>query len=111
MSQVGDLRPCPFCGGEANGEGHVRYSRPLDGTWWEDGSEITEAFYVNCTKCGINNGCTGLVGGYRTKAEAIARWNTRTPTDLERSLGEAAQAIINRMTSTYKARNGREVGI
>jgi hypothetical protein len=72
-----ELKPCPFCGGEASDAGHVRYSKPLTDTWWDDGSPITEAFYVNCIKCGIDNGRAGLVGGYRTRAEANERWNTR----------------------------------
>lgn len=71
------LLPCPFCGGEANGDGYASYSRPLPDTQWADGSEITEAFFVNCVKCGIDNGRPGLVGGYQTKAEAIEAWNTR----------------------------------
>jgi len=71
------LLACPFCGGEANGTGHMRYGRPLDDTWWEDGSQITEAFFVNCIRCGISNGPPALVGGYQTQAEAIAAWNTR----------------------------------
>lgn len=77
-----ELRPCPFCGGEASDAGHARYSRPLADTRWEDGSEITECFFVNCVKCGIDNGRPGLVGGYQTKAEAIERWNTRADSTL-----------------------------
>lgn len=69
---MGDLKPCPFCGGEASGEGHARYNQPLADTRWADGSEITECFFVNCIKCGVDNGRPGLVGGYQTKAEAIA---------------------------------------
>ena len=95
------LLPCPFCGGEASSEGYRRYSKPLEDTNWEDGSEITECFYVNCIHCGIQNGCAGLVQGYQTKAEAIKRWNTRNhPTqsgladELERDI-ELAEADGN----------------
>ena len=86
------LLPCPFCGGEASDAGHARYSKPLPDTWWEDGSEITECFFVNCVKCGISNGRRGLVDGYQTRAEAIAAWNTRATTaDLQARL-EASEA-------------------
>lgn len=71
-----ELLPCPFCGGEASADGHIRYSKPLADTWWEGGLPITEAFYVNCIKCGAV-ARSGLVGGYQTKAEAIERWNAR----------------------------------
>jgi hypothetical protein len=70
------LKPCPWCGGEASADGHIRYSKPLADTWWEGGAPITEAFYVNCVKCGAVSR-SGLVSGYQTKAEAIERWNTR----------------------------------
>lgn len=77
---MGDVRealePCPFCGGEANDTGHIRYSKPLADTWWDDDTPITEAFFVNCIKCGaVSRG--SIVPGYQTKAEAIAAWNTR----------------------------------
>jgi hypothetical protein len=75
------LLACPFCGGEANGDGYAKYNRPLVDTHWADGSEITECFFVNCIKCGISNGRPGLVGGYQTKAEAIAAWNLRAQSE------------------------------
>ena len=70
------LLPCPFCGDDASSEGHIRFSRPLHDTWWPGDVPITEAFYVNCVKCGAVC-CSGIVGGFQTKAEAVARWNTR----------------------------------
>ncbi|WCT73966.1 Lar family restriction alleviation protein [Sphingomonas naphthae] len=70
------LLPCPFCGGEASADGRTQYSKPLTDTWWEDGSPITEAFSVNCIKCGASAN-SGLVNGYQTKGKAIAAWNTR----------------------------------
>jgi hypothetical protein len=71
------LEACPFCGGEASSDGHISYSKPLSGAWWADGSDITEAFYVICVRCGAT-ARGGLVGGFQTKAEAVAAWNTRT---------------------------------
>ena len=70
------LKPCPWCGGEASADGYIKYSKPLADTWWEGGAPITEAFFVNCMKCGAVSR-SGLVSGYQTKAEAIAAWNTR----------------------------------
>jgi hypothetical protein len=76
-SGTGALLPCPFCGGEASADGETHYREALADTHWADGSDITEAFFVNCIKCGITNGRPGLVGGYQTKDEAIERWNAR----------------------------------
>lgn len=49
---------------------------------------------------------------------AISAWNTRltAPSDEDRTAGEerlreAAQELLDGLTSTYRARNGREVGI
>ena len=69
------LLPCPFCGGEASDTGLRIWSKALPETHWDDGSEITKAYFCNCTSCSVTN----IVGsvGYRTKAEAIAAWNTR----------------------------------
>lgn len=77
MSDQG-LLPCPFCGGEASSDGRIKYGRPLTDAWWPDHKPITEAFYVNCMKCGAVSR-SGIVNGYQTKDEAIAAWNTRTP--------------------------------
>jgi len=75
---VEELKPCPFCGGEASDAGRIRYSTPLPDTWWADGSPVTEAFYVNCIKCGASRR-SGVVDGYQTQAEAVVAWNTRAP--------------------------------
>ena len=96
------LLPCRVCGGR----GEVRTSR--------DG----EATFVRCVDCGYS----GLVvtTDNQPEAEAITAWNRRAlpiapPAPLvtadDVALIEAAQAILNRMSSTYKARNGREVGV
>lgn len=69
------LLPCPFCGGEASDRGLRIWSKALPDTHWDDGSEITKAYFCNCISCSVTN----IVGnvGYPTKAEAIAAWNTR----------------------------------
>ena len=53
-----DLKPCPFCGGEA--ECHQ---------WWS--ATISGDYATFCTKCGCGTDY------YKTKAEAIAAWNAR----------------------------------
>lgn len=71
----GELKPCAFCGGEAS-YGEVKYSRPLCDANWADGSDIIEAFYINCVRCagGTRN---SIAGGHQTKELAAAAWNTR----------------------------------
>lgn len=71
------LLACPFCGGEASDAGHTRYSRPLDGAEWADGTPIIETFHVNCIKCGATSR-SGLCNGYQNRAEAVTAWNTRS---------------------------------
>lgn len=66
-----DLKPCPFCGGEARAE---------------KSKTITDAWVVECKK-GHSDGCI-----YVVKDHAIAAWNIRT-TPLDDVLA-AAQAYI-----------------
>ena len=49
------IKPCPFCGGEAEMMGYKRY-------------------WVACMECGAER-----AGAHETKAEAIKTWNTRKP--------------------------------
>ena len=73
------LARCPFCDGEA--ELCIEELNPYN-DW-----------FVSCSSpnCFGSNGCDGemgyaLCGTYDTKAEAIAAWNTRTPTHREAEL-------------------------
>lgn len=50
-----ELKPCPFCGGEA------------EITKWYEG------YFVECRE----QHCGGTIGAYKTEAEAIEAWNTR----------------------------------
>ena len=67
------LRPCPFCGGEASADAVRRWSSNHE-AHWADGSEILEAFYVNCIHCSANN---GGIFGFQTREQGIEHWNRR----------------------------------
>lgn len=54
-----ELKPCPFCGGEAE-MCHVSQL-------WEP----KESYWAKCTKCHMSG------NHFNTEAEAIAAWNTR----------------------------------
>ena len=56
-----ELKPCPFCGGEAH----------IDGTSWRptDGAEVA---WVTCKRC-------DAYGPTLPLKEAIAAWNRRAP--------------------------------
>jgi len=64
---MSELKPCPFCGGEA--------ITIQEHGWW-----------VVCTDCSAEVGFEGMsdtsgcYGSYQTEAEAIAAWNTRSDT-------------------------------
>lgn len=69
------LLPCPFCGGEASAEGRVSYTENHE-AWFADGTQVLEAFYCNCMKCGATR--QPIVGGYQSRDLAITAWNTRS---------------------------------
>ena len=50
-----ELKPCPFCGGDA--------------TLWREGG-VDRPYHILC-------GCGGRVGWFETREEAIAAWNRR----------------------------------
>lgn len=68
------VKPCPCCGGEASADGVARFSSK-HGAWWQDGTRVTVAYFVNCIYCGLNN--QGIVGGHQTRDIAVAKWNRR----------------------------------
>lgn len=76
MTNPNEVKPCPFCGGEASSSGVARYSDSHE-AWFADGTRITEAFYCNCMVCGVSN--RGLCG-HQTQEKAITAWNTRSAT-------------------------------
>lgn len=53
--QTNELKPCPFCGCQA------------EVTKWQEG------WFVECKA----QRCGGTIGAYKTEAEAIEAWNTR----------------------------------
>ena len=52
---IEELKPCPFCGGDA------------EITKWHEG------YFVECKK----QRCGGTIGAYKAKQKAIEAWNTR----------------------------------
>lgn len=65
-----NLKPCPFCGGEAKMKTDIRYPRPK--------CEAKTAFEVVCQ----NSDCIiGYVDEryYLSSEEATAKWNRRVP--------------------------------
>lgn len=67
---ISDLKPCPFCGGEAilckdlKPDGHCSY----------------KVAYVKCQDCGCNTGAYIIDGYYGVKTtvnDAIKAWNRR----------------------------------
>lgn len=71
------LRPCPFCGGEAE-ISHVRdiCRDPQDWYWGK------------CHSCHISG------SHYPTEAEAIAAWNTRAERTCHAELNESRTAVV-----------------
>lgn len=62
-----DLKPCPFCGGEAQRSSNVAYDNQADFEWFE----------VKCPECGCSTAM------YATTSEAIEAWNARQPLERE----------------------------
>ena len=75
MTDNAELLPCPFCGGEATASGHITYAKAHE-AWFRDGSQVLEAYYVNCLTCGADN---KALLGHQTRKQSIAAWNTRAP--------------------------------
>lgn len=67
-----DLKPCPFCGGEAYLRSDVSHSK---------------AYFIGCSTVD----CFGEIHWGQTKNEAIAGWNTRADL-IPAMLAEAVQA-------------------
>ena len=66
-----ELKPCPFCGGEANiiKNEHPRLHRPIK----------NGLYHVECCECNVMIGYDTDYGGqFDTKEEAIKAWNKRT---------------------------------
>lgn len=69
-TKTDELKPCPFCGGEA--------AFNTTRTTCRETIKLNKrdtGYGVNCVVCGINN--RGLVLGYESKALAAEAWNRR----------------------------------
>lgn len=75
--EVSELRPCPFCGGEAE----LCYR------------ETGQAFLVGCTKCEASS-------PFGTEEEVIAAWNKRVP-DKKSELLKRYCEVIEEYVSIY----------
>lgn len=65
MIAIPNIKPCPFCNG--NAEVKDRYRK---------GVANRKMYWVECKKCGVSQAHHGLAG-YRTPNKAIAVWNHR----------------------------------
>ncbi len=99
------LLPCPFCGGEASDAGVIRYTDSHE-AWWADGTQILEAFYVNCMACSATS--MGMCG-QQTKALAVAAWNRRAcaPDDLAAAAQLEHSGLISREKYNHIVENIR----
>lgn len=79
MTEAEKLLPCPFCGGEANANGSIKFDAKHE-AWFSDGARVLEAFFCGCVTCGITN--QGLFG-HQTREKAIAAWNRRAAPSAE----------------------------
>ena len=71
-----NLKPCPFCGGEADCNDGGICDKDGNPVWW-----------VECLSCGAN-----VEGSENTEEAAMLAWNTRpTPTPEALSLGQLMQ--------------------
>lgn len=94
-----DLLPCPFCGGEG-AYGSAHYS-PSHEAWWDDGTQVIDAHFVSCVKCGGSR--RGIIGGHQTKALAAEAWNTR---QAEAERDEALEALEKAEAAIARATEG-----
>ena len=91
-----ELKPCPFCGGEAEKE-------------WG----IPSIFWIKCTGCGVEGSQHGSLD------DAIKAWNTRKPIDkvveqleTELKLAEEAKEIASRTNIwQFESAKGYEVAL
>ena len=61
------IKPCPFCGGEA--QVNERY---------RSGTANRKMYWISCSACGISQQHDNT-SGYRYQSKAIDRWNRRKP--------------------------------
>ena len=84
---MAELKPCPFCGGEAYIREHTRIAKPRRYTY----------FRVGCEECGLR-----FPKFSETIAEAIEAWNRRIPQTEVNQYGENCTHITNCGTLNLK---------
>jgi len=85
-----DIKPCPFCGGEAS-VGKITYGAScVEENKWKQAT----FYFVNCTVCGSDS--KGLIGSH-SETEAINKWNTRTDIPFLLSLVERMGGCLFKM--------------
>lgn len=88
MNDKPELKPCPFCGGEACCSPSTESDEPER----EDREPLL---------WGVGCGCTAFVGPWSTEAEAIAAWNTRATSQPDASaLVEALKGMVRALDMT-----------
>lgn len=65
-----ELKPCPFCGGEAAEDDNAQVYFDRD-TLAEVDYDEPDGFWIECEECGA------MTGEFETRQEAIEHWNTR----------------------------------
>lgn len=86
-----ELKPCPFCGG--NNLNSLMVGRPFE---WQGEGPWSFKHAIECTDCGIQQ------RGYDRHSEAIAAWNTRTPSPADAELLEALEWYAERAAGCRK---------
>jgi Lar family restriction alleviation protein len=85
---MNELKPCPFCGGEAEINDVVVPNLKI---LLETKKEIN--YYCSCTQCG----CEG--GWFVAKYDAITHWNTRSAISRDITTEQIVEAVMEEMAN------------